>query len=233
MWIYSTFDNVDGKQARRTGTSSPLGELFDHAVDALNCTTGGLLQAAGVALGPSHWTFMIIGIASTAFFFATWETFYTGTLYLGTINGPTEGLIITITSLFISGIYGPQVWNSRAMDILPPAIMKPILSRLPTVVQAHFDDLIISHFAIYVMLVCLFTFQIPDSLIRVYTVCRQKGASIKDALWNLSSYLVMLGSIWAWTIAPGSRAVPDHVVLLCLGWGIAVARINVNRFILI
>jgi len=27
-------DAVDGKQARRTGTSSPLGQLFDHGCDA-------------------------------------------------------------------------------------------------------------------------------------------------------------------------------------------------------
>jgi ethanolaminephosphotransferase len=27
---YSTMDNIDGKQARRTGTSSPLGELFEY-----------------------------------------------------------------------------------------------------------------------------------------------------------------------------------------------------------
>lgn len=27
---YSTMDNVDGKQARRTGSSSPLGELFEY-----------------------------------------------------------------------------------------------------------------------------------------------------------------------------------------------------------
>lgn len=27
---YITLDNVDGKQARRTGNSSPLGQLFDH-----------------------------------------------------------------------------------------------------------------------------------------------------------------------------------------------------------
>ena len=38
LFLYSTFDNVDGKQARRTGSSSPLGELFDHGCDALNCT---------------------------------------------------------------------------------------------------------------------------------------------------------------------------------------------------
>lgn len=30
LWLYSTFDNIDGKQARRTGSSSPLGQLFDH-----------------------------------------------------------------------------------------------------------------------------------------------------------------------------------------------------------
>lgn len=27
-------DGTDGKQARRTGTSSPLGELFDHGLDS-------------------------------------------------------------------------------------------------------------------------------------------------------------------------------------------------------
>jgi phosphatidylglycerophosphate synthase len=26
-------DNVDGKQARRTGTSSPLGELFEYVIN--------------------------------------------------------------------------------------------------------------------------------------------------------------------------------------------------------
>lgn len=34
-WVstrYSTMDNIDGKQARRTGSSSPLGELFELAL---------------------------------------------------------------------------------------------------------------------------------------------------------------------------------------------------------
>lgn len=30
MFIYQTLDAIDGKQARRTGLSSPLGQLFDH-----------------------------------------------------------------------------------------------------------------------------------------------------------------------------------------------------------
>lgn len=38
IWFYQTMDAVDGKQARRTGTSGPLGQLFDHGCDAVTCT---------------------------------------------------------------------------------------------------------------------------------------------------------------------------------------------------
>ena len=30
LFAYQTLDAIDGKQARRTGSSSPLGQLFDH-----------------------------------------------------------------------------------------------------------------------------------------------------------------------------------------------------------
>ena len=30
IFVYQILDNIDGKQARRTGSSSPLGEIFDH-----------------------------------------------------------------------------------------------------------------------------------------------------------------------------------------------------------
>ena len=38
LFLYQTFDAVDGKQARKLGLSGPLGECFDHGVDALNTT---------------------------------------------------------------------------------------------------------------------------------------------------------------------------------------------------
>lgn len=40
LFAYQTLDNMDGKQARRTKSSSPLGELFDHGVDALGMFCG-------------------------------------------------------------------------------------------------------------------------------------------------------------------------------------------------
>ncbi|MQL94332.1 hypothetical protein Taro_026997, partial [Colocasia esculenta] len=42
LFLYQTFDAVDGKQARRTNSSSPLGELFDHGCDALACAVCSL-----------------------------------------------------------------------------------------------------------------------------------------------------------------------------------------------
>lgn len=30
LFMYQSLDAIDGKQARRTQTSGPLGELFDH-----------------------------------------------------------------------------------------------------------------------------------------------------------------------------------------------------------
>ena len=36
LFVYQSLDAIDGKQARRTGSSSPLGELFDHGCDAMS-----------------------------------------------------------------------------------------------------------------------------------------------------------------------------------------------------
>ncbi|KAJ3202758.1 hypothetical protein HK099_001750 [Clydaea vesicula] len=110
LWTYSTFDNVDGKQARRTGSSSPLGELFDHGCDALNCCFGAMVQASGLGLGYSWYSVSLLFITFTPFFFSTWETYHTGALYLGYINGPTEGLIMACVMLSMSGYFGKDLF---------------------------------------------------------------------------------------------------------------------------
>lgn len=52
--FYTWLDCFDGKQARRTGTSSPLGQLFDHGCDALSVNL--LLASIGASLGvPCGW----------------------------------------------------------------------------------------------------------------------------------------------------------------------------------
>lgn len=58
--IYQTFDAVDGKQARRTGQSSPLGQLFDHGCDAVNSNIFLYLTLQSNRTGPTFVYFMMI-----------------------------------------------------------------------------------------------------------------------------------------------------------------------------
>ena len=46
LFLYQAFDAIDGKQARKLGLSGPLGERFDHGVDALNTTVRVLIISA-------------------------------------------------------------------------------------------------------------------------------------------------------------------------------------------
>ncbi|KAI7863389.1 CDP-alcohol phosphatidyltransferase-domain-containing protein [Spinellus fusiger] len=119
LWLYSTFDNVDGRQARRTKTSSPLGELFDHGCDALNCSFATVTQAAGLALGHSTEAVALYVIAMTGFYLSTAEEYHTGVLYLGYINAPTEGVILSCCIFIISGVYGSGVWETHLSEVVP------------------------------------------------------------------------------------------------------------------
>lgn len=113
IWIYSTFDNCDGKQARRTGTSSPLGELFDHGCDALNCWIMGLVELAALGLGTGYYSSFFMIVMFWGFYLPTWETYHTGVLYLGYVNGPTEGVIFGCLLIIVSALFGMNLtWNS-------------------------------------------------------------------------------------------------------------------------
>ena len=77
---YYTFDCMDGKQARRTGQSSPLGQLFDHGFDCI-CNLAHLSSQAGyLVMGGTYWFLGLQGSLFFAFFMAQWEEYYTGSL---------------------------------------------------------------------------------------------------------------------------------------------------------
>ena len=65
-----------------------------------------------MGLGLSWYSLVPPFVAITAFYMSTWEEYYTGVLYLGYINGPTEGLVMACILMMLSGIYGAQIWTS-------------------------------------------------------------------------------------------------------------------------
>ena len=79
-------DGIDGKQARRTQTSSPLGELFDHGVDSWSTLfmPVGLYSLFGrgdYSIEVDRAFYVISGVIVT-FIVSHWEKYNTGILFL-------------------------------------------------------------------------------------------------------------------------------------------------------
>lgn len=57
---YRMLDEMDGKQARRTGNSSPLGLIFDHGCDAFSIGFQCAFMSKVIQNGDSIWTVLFI-----------------------------------------------------------------------------------------------------------------------------------------------------------------------------
>eukprot|EP01129_Flabellula_baltica_P015936 TRINITY_DN828_c0_g1_i1.p1 TRINITY_DN828_c0_g1~~TRINITY_DN828_c0_g1_i1.p1 ORF type:complete len:234 (+),score=35.84 TRINITY_DN828_c0_g1_i1:24-725(+) len=86
IFFYQTMDALDGKQARRTGTSSPLGELFDHGCDAVTTVLLAVVNNLVMRVEYGWLFYFTIFIVMVAFYTAQWEYYFTGNLALGYIN---------------------------------------------------------------------------------------------------------------------------------------------------
>lgn len=80
LFLYQTLDAIDGKQARRTRSSTPLGQLFDHGCDAVAAAIliYHLTSALGLAQSIHGDLVMIAGM--TTFYAAQWQEMQTGIL---------------------------------------------------------------------------------------------------------------------------------------------------------
>lgn len=111
LFMYQTFDACDGLQARRTGQSGPLGELFDHCCDAVNTTLEVLIFCAVVNTGYT-WAVVASQFATLLnFYLSTWEEYHTGTLFLSEFSGPVEGILLIIAIYLTTAVCGPAFWH--------------------------------------------------------------------------------------------------------------------------
>lgn len=118
--LYVHLDCLDGKQARRTMSSSPLGQLFDHGCDALSVNL--LLANIGVSLSMScSWAHGIgnFGVMFT-WILAQWEEYHTSImLYGNSYYGVLEANYCIAALHIITFLAGPQLWRTPATDIIP------------------------------------------------------------------------------------------------------------------
>eukprot|EP01013_Petalomonas_cantuscygni_P025572 TRINITY_DN4757_c0_g1_i1.p1 TRINITY_DN4757_c0_g1~~TRINITY_DN4757_c0_g1_i1.p1 ORF type:complete len:421 (-),score=87.85 TRINITY_DN4757_c0_g1_i1:80-1342(-) len=111
VFTYQTLDNTDGRQARRTKSSSPLGDLIDHGVDSLCLTLGAVQFVATLALGRGFLLLTAVAVAQTTFFCATWEQYFVGALNLPMINGAMEGLLSISLLHLVAGVCGQALYQ--------------------------------------------------------------------------------------------------------------------------
>jgi ethanolaminephosphotransferase len=227
--MYQTFDNVDGKQARRTGTSSGLGELFDHGIDSLNCTLASLLETAAMGLGTSKSGVFTALCPCLPMFFSTWETYHTHTLYLGVINGPTEGLLLACTFMVISGYYGPGIWTEPLVKLVGPRIS--LLSSFG-VTDEVLEVLSIRDLWVTVIVLSLLFTHIPFCIYHVVRARRAKGLPVAPVFLEWTPMAVFTLSIGAWLYSPHSTIrAENHLVLFCIIMSFVFGRMTTKMIL--
>ncbi|ORY80424.1 CDP-alcohol phosphatidyltransferase-domain-containing protein [Protomyces lactucae-debilis] len=218
LFIYQTADNMDGKQARRTGSSSALGELFDHGIDSLNCTLGGIVLCSAMGFGATRDGAVIMIISSWPMFFSSWEQFHTGTLYLGYFNGPTEGILIACGCMLVSAIWGPGIWQQ------PLAALFPILQGLVKSQTLLKDAFMLMTYS------ALFFVHIPFCIYNVYLARSARGLDTASTLLQWLPLGLFTGAAAAWIGSPYGTILRDnHMILFgvlcCLVFGRMTTKI--------
>ncbi|KAM4676643.1 cholinephosphotransferase 1 [Discoglossus pictus] len=111
LFIYQSLDAIDGKQARRTNSSSPLGELFDHGCDAVSIVFVAVGTTVAVRLGTlPGWLFFCSFVGMFMFYCAHWQTYVSGNLKFGIIDVTELQLSVTIIFL-LSAFGGTTLWD--------------------------------------------------------------------------------------------------------------------------
>lgn len=152
--LYSLFDNMDGKQARKTGSSSPLGMLMDHGVDCMVSVILGMIISSMLNGSNQETFYSIILCTMLPLYTAAWEAFHTGGIFLPIFNGPNEGLATISAVLALTGFVGQDWWHvdaiwglTRGQLVVRLSIIQASLTALMNVIDVirlkHVDSLLL------------------------------------------------------------------------------------------
>ncbi|EFA79145.1 CDP-alcohol phosphatidyltransferase [Heterostelium album PN500] len=192
LFFYQTMDNLDGRQARRTGTSSPLGQLFDHGCDSIVCTLQSLTAASIACYGNGFLpVFQLFMTALLPFWMATWEEYHTGTLHLGKINGPDEGIVIICLMFLSTGLFGASIWTTPLRHLIGE--QSSVARLLPNVVLESKLNLLV---VIALTVPTLIT--VVVNIRNVSRALRQKGKPVAPAMKHILVWMIMTGCAFAW-----------------------------------
>ena len=123
LFIYQSLDAIDGKQARRTNSASPLGELFDHGCDSISCIFLVLAAISAFQLGDHRWlTFWHLFMVSLLFYSYQWRTYVNGTLTFNLLDVTESQFAVilgcTLRAIMGSGMFRIEVYPDLSLLIV-------------------------------------------------------------------------------------------------------------------
>jgi len=213
---YSLLDNLDGKQARRTQNASPLGELFDHGCDCLAVALIALIMACVAQAGPGLLAFLCLMTGETGFWLATWEEYHTGSLYLGIVNGPTEGLQLISLFYLAAYFFGGQIFLQQYQLPFPIAGYETV----------QLNHLILSLYVFVSVVTLYFNIKsVRDAIHRRHS----QSATVVSSLLGLLSYGLMALFTTIWFVY--SDVMTNYPFLFFLGVALCMGELT-SRLIL-
>jgi phosphatidylglycerophosphate synthase len=119
LFAYQTLDAMDGKHARATQNSTPLGQLFDHGCDALSCPMMSLTLASCIQLGPTKLIAYSVLAGQVPFFLAQWAESKTGALQHSLLGlfGVTETQLVFVSIHVASAFLPHTFWTNTVGDL--------------------------------------------------------------------------------------------------------------------
>ena len=118
VFLGQTFDAIDGKHARNTNRSSPLGQLMDHGCDAFSNSFVIIMVTQAHLLGSTIHTLLLQVLVQLPFYVITWEEHHTGTLLTQINNmGVTEFQFIAMSFILMPVFFGSQISQFKFFNL--------------------------------------------------------------------------------------------------------------------
>lgn len=203
-----TLDGVDGKQARRTNSSTPLGELFDHGLDSWACVyfvacVYSIFGCGGTGVDVLT-LYYILWVVLFSFILSHWEKYNTGVLFLPwgyDISQVTISIVYIVTAVVgVETWYQPILWHFLYRDLFT-----------------------------FMILGCSFTVTLPMSLYNVLKGHRSKTlkhSSLYEAFLPFLSPVLLFLISTSWVVLSPSNIIREQPRVFYLMVGTAFANVT-------
>jgi len=118
-FFFQTMDAVDGKHARRLGTSSSLGDFLDHVMDSVSIMTTSFVICRGLGFDSPAFEYFCLIDTSLSFVVVHWESAKILVMKLDNGSSITEAQLSFMLIFLLTAIGGNDFWS---ISIIHPSI---------------------------------------------------------------------------------------------------------------